>query len=158
MSSQLDFHQIIKESFDDTAGALKTVPSSATSFTVELDATDGDTVATRPMSVDNTVLLNAVLASSNQTSSAVNVLNYRGYFISLSWASLTGTLDGTISIQASTDDSTYHTIASSTVTLSSANGSEGLNVDNAYYKYFKVAYTKNNCTGGTITAKYTIKG
>lgn len=156
--SRLDANQIIKSVYSEADNALKTVPSASTSFSIELDAADGDSIATRPMAVDNTVLLNAVVASSNQTSSDVNILNYRGYFITLVWASLTGTLDGTIKIQASVDGTNYHDIASSVVTLSSANGSEGLNVDNAFYKIFRVVYTKNNITNGTITVKYVVKG
>lgn len=156
--SRLDANQIIKSVYSEADNALKTVPSASTSFSIELDATDGDSVATRPMAVDNTTLLNAVDASSNQTSSDVNILNYRGYFVSLVWASLTGTLDGTVKIQASVDGTDYHDIASSVVTLDSANGSEGLNVDNAHYKIFRLIYTKNNISGGTVTAKYTVKG
>lgn len=39
---------VLRESFDATAGALKTVPSSATSFAIELDAADGDNVTAKP--------------------------------------------------------------------------------------------------------------
>jgi|CXWL01.1.fsa_nt_gi hypothetical protein len=158
MGTKLDANQVLKNSYDEASGSLKTTPSGATSFSVELDATDGDTIATRPMAVDVTTLFSAVAASSNQTSSAVNILDYRGFFVSIVWASLTGTLDGTVVIHASVDDTTYHPIASSSTTLSSANGSEGLNTDNSYYKYFKVVYTKNNISGGTLTVKYTVKG
>lgn len=43
-SSKLDFGQIIKAVYDDVTGGLKTTPSSATSFSIELDAADGDSI------------------------------------------------------------------------------------------------------------------
>lgn len=152
--TKLDAGQVIKTVFDEATGTLKTSAASGT-FEVSIDSTS-DSIATRPMNVDNTTLFNAVSASSNQTSSAVNILNYKGYFVSLSWTGLTSA-DATISIQVSVDDSTYHTVASSTTTLSSTPGSEGLEVDVANYKYFKLVYTKNTNAGGTITAKYVLK-
>ena len=39
---------VLREAYDATSGALKTVPSSATSFTIELDAADGDNVTAKP--------------------------------------------------------------------------------------------------------------
>lgn len=42
--SMLDGPQIIKRTFDATNDAIRTVPAETTSFTVELDATDGDSV------------------------------------------------------------------------------------------------------------------
>ena len=40
----------IREAFDVTTGALKTVPSGSTSFQIELSHTDGDTIETHPSS------------------------------------------------------------------------------------------------------------
>lgn len=42
--SMLDGPQIIKRTFDATNDAIRTVPAETTSFTVELDASDGDSV------------------------------------------------------------------------------------------------------------------
>jgi len=42
--SKLDFQQIIKLAYDEASGGLKTTPSSATVFAIELDANDGDSV------------------------------------------------------------------------------------------------------------------
>lgn len=38
---------VLREVYDTTTGALKTVPSSATSFAVELSAADGDNVTAK---------------------------------------------------------------------------------------------------------------
>lgn len=38
---------VLREAFDAAAGALKTIPSSATSFAIELDAADGDSVTAK---------------------------------------------------------------------------------------------------------------
>ena len=45
MASKLDMSQIFKIVYDPTSESLKTVPGSSTSFQIELDADDGDTVA-----------------------------------------------------------------------------------------------------------------
>lgn len=50
--SKLDFPQILKRSFDETSGALKTVPASSTSFEIELNKADGDSVYSYPNSQD----------------------------------------------------------------------------------------------------------
>lgn len=39
---------VLREAYDETTGALKTIPSSATSFAIELDAADGDNVTAKP--------------------------------------------------------------------------------------------------------------
>ena len=61
-SSKLDAGQILKHAFDDANGALKTIPAEATTFQIELDHADGDSVLTydgqvssQALSVDNTV-------------------------------------------------------------------------------------------------------
>lgn len=38
----------LREAFDPVTGALKTVPSSATSFEMELSAADGDNITAKP--------------------------------------------------------------------------------------------------------------
>lgn len=38
---------VLREAFDEASGALKTVPSSATSFEIELSAADGDNVTAK---------------------------------------------------------------------------------------------------------------
>jgi hypothetical protein len=38
----------LREAFDLTTGALKTIPSAATTFSIELDSADGDNVTAKP--------------------------------------------------------------------------------------------------------------
>lgn len=38
---------LLREAFDVTTGALKTIPSSSTSFSIELDAADGDNITAK---------------------------------------------------------------------------------------------------------------
>lgn len=61
-SSRLDPGQVLKNAFDDASGALKTIPASATTFEMELDHADGDSVLTydgqvsaQALTVNNTV-------------------------------------------------------------------------------------------------------
>lgn len=65
MTSQLDSSQILREAWDDTLGGLKTVPASATTFSVELSHADGDSVLT---------VGNAQQASANITSASTGVI------------------------------------------------------------------------------------
>lgn len=47
MAHNLTGELVLRGAFDETTGALKTVPSSATSFAIELDAADGDNVTAK---------------------------------------------------------------------------------------------------------------
>lgn len=42
--TKLSADQVLKHSFDEATGSLKTIPAAATSFSIELDAADGDSV------------------------------------------------------------------------------------------------------------------
>lgn len=44
MSTKLSADQVIKKVYDEVTDSLKTIPSSSTSFSVELSAADGDSV------------------------------------------------------------------------------------------------------------------
>ena len=48
MASSLTGELIMREVYSEADGALKTVPSSATSFAIELDSADGDNVTAKP--------------------------------------------------------------------------------------------------------------
>lgn len=158
MSTQiLNGEHVLRSVYDPTTESLKTIPSAATSFSIELDATDGDSVSIRPLSTDVVTLLDGVSAGSDQSSSSVNVLNDRGYAVQVVWSSLTLVLDGTIKLLGSVDDITF-TDVTSEVTLSSASGSYLFNQADVYYKSYKLVYTKNSIVGGIITAKATKKG
>lgn len=158
MSSKLDFPQIIKRVYDEVTDSLKTTPSTATSFSIELDAADGDSVSIRPLATDTVTLFNAISAGADNTTASVNILNDRGYAAQYSWSGLTGTLDGTLQLQASLDDSIWTNVSAGLATLSSASGSFLFDSGNVNYKFFRVVYTKNGITGGSVTIKYVKKG
>jgi len=78
MSSKLDFGQIIKNVYDDSTESLKTIPSSSTSFAIELDADDGDSVqiqgresSSNASGIDNSYA-NIVLAEFDITGMSAN--------------------------------------------------------------------------------------
>lgn len=73
MSSRLDFGQIIRDVYDATTGALKTVPGSATSFSIELDAADGDSITSYRHQVSSKTSLTNTAASV-----AVNPFDVQG--------------------------------------------------------------------------------
>ena len=152
--SRLDMAQILKKVYDDSSESLKTNLQASTTQ-IELDADDGDSVKTRAIAIDNTVLLNAVDASSNQTSSSVNILEYRGFYVSIIAASLNAA-DATVAIEASADDTNWKQVSS--ITLASGSSVDDFNISNAMYKFFRVVYTATSVTAGTVTAKYVVKG
>ena len=49
MRHSKDYAQVIKSVYDPESNALKTTPSEATSFAIELDANDGDSAEVRGM-------------------------------------------------------------------------------------------------------------
>lgn len=57
MATKLDANQVLKNSYDEATASLKTIPSSATSFSVELSAADGDSVITQPLNTSASAAL-----------------------------------------------------------------------------------------------------
>lgn len=131
--SILDANQVIKTVYDPATGSFKMVPAS----------------------VGTTTLLDAIPASANLTSSAVNILSYKICGVVVSWASLNHT-DGTIQFQGSVDGSIYENIGSA-VTLSSASGHQSFSLIDEPYQYMQIVYTHGTNTTGTITAKYILR-
>jgi len=155
--SQRDPNHIIRLSYDETANAIKIIPSSSTSFAIELDATDGDSVETRSMAIANTVLLNAVAAGTTVNSSAVDISKYKGIYISIIAAGLDAA-DGAIQLEASSDGTTFKAVSGQSVTLASGASNDHLLITDAPYAYFRIAYTKGTNTTGTVTVQYNLKG
>lgn len=59
MSNYITGELALRQAFDETTGALKTIPASNTSFAIELDAADGDNVTAKPdvsLVVDTTAI------------------------------------------------------------------------------------------------------
>ncbi len=154
--SKLDASQVIKSVYSPDDGALRTVPSAATSFSVELSAADGDSAEVRPMAVDVTTLLNAVPAQTAINSAAVEVLNYRIVSLLLTWVDLDAA-DSTATFQGSVDGTIWHTIGAAT-TLSIGAGSALHTSNDCPYKQVRLAYFDGANTVGTVTAKYILKG
>lgn len=154
--SQLDAPQIQKRTFDESNDALRTVPAAATSFAIELDATDGDSVIQYPLFLDTTTILNAVPAQTNVNSSSQDMSNYRGFTVIISAVSL-DSADATLKLQASVDNSVFVDLTGATVTLATGTSQAMLIQNNVSYKYFRAVYTHGTNTTGTVTAKYTAK-
>ncbi len=156
-TNKMDVNQIFKAAFSAADGALKTVPGAATSFSVELDANDGDSVATRSMAVDTVTLLSAVPASVDVNSTEINTLNYRTVGLVVSASALTGVLNATVTVQMSLDNIIWVDTAT-TGTLDSANKALNLSVSDFPGKFIRIRYVCSGVLGGTITAKYVLKG
>lgn len=156
-TNKMDVNQIFKAAFSAADGALKTVPGAATSFDVELDAEDGDSVETRAMAVDTATLFSAISASADANSAEINTLKYRTVGLVVSAASLTGSLTATVTVQMSLDNTVWVDTATSG-TLDSANKALNLSVSDFPGKYLRLRYAHGGVAGGTITAKYILKG
>lgn len=155
--SNKDANQVLRSAFSDADGALKTVPAASTTFAIELDATDGDSVEVRAMAVDSQTIMNAVSAASNANSTSVEMLKYKSCGVIVSASSLTGTLDGTVKLQVSNDGSVWADTVH-TATLDSANKVVALTMADMHHKHIRVQYTKNNISGGSLTATIVLKG
>ena len=155
MATKLDSGQVIKAVYDPTKQALKTIPAAATSFSIELDAADGDSVATRPMFVDVITLQNNLSAGADNDSSSVDISNYSLGCVVVNFSGLDA-VDAVMSLQLSVDGSVF--VTDSSQTLNAASGSKAFKISDAGYKYFRMSYVKNSVTVGNFTTKYTLKG
>lgn len=163
--SKLDMAQILKAVFDEDTQSLKTSGTSASvgggvapgsEMSIEIDATDGDSISVRPLSTDTADMLSAVDASIDQVSPSVNILNARGYAIQVSHSSVVGAGDGSVVVEVSLDDIIWTAISTSPVIV--GDDSVLFNADGAYYKYVRVSYSAAGNTGGTVTSKIVVKG
>lgn len=48
MSNPITGETVLRKVWDENAQALKTIPAASTSFSIELDAADGDNITTKP--------------------------------------------------------------------------------------------------------------
>lgn len=155
MSTKLDANQVIKAVYDSSTQSLKTIPAAATSFSIELDASDGDSVAVRPMFVDVVTLQNNLSAGASNDSSNVDVSNYSLGSVVVNFSGLDA-VDASISLQVSVDGSTF--VTKSSQVLNSASGAKLFEIADAGYKYIRMSYVPNSVTTGNFTSKYTLKG
>lgn len=154
--SHLNSDTCIRSAYSDADEALRMIPSSNTSFAIELDATDGDTVATRSMSEESSSWFSVAAIGSDENSANVDISNYPGFAIQINASGLDAA-DATVTIEASIDGTNFEATAS-TVTLASGASTRILNVSDAYYKYFRIAYVANSVAAGSVSAEYMVKG
>lgn len=97
-------------------------------------------------------LLDAASAASDQISSAESTDAYPRLSFHVIWASLTGTIDGTVKVQVSNTGGDWVDKTGASVTLSGASGADMISLNGVVTEhYYRVVYTKNNISGGTIT-------
>jgi len=98
-------------------------------------------------------LISAADAGSDVTSIGLNVGDLTHASIQISFSS--GTLNGTLTLEASNDNTTYATISGSSQAVTS--GAQHLyNITDAGFKYVRVFWDRTSGTG-TITAKAVLK-
>jgi hypothetical protein len=98
-------------------------------------------------------LLDSVSAASNQASAAQATDAYPRLSVHIIWSSLTGTVDGTVKLQVSNTGGDWVDKTGASVTLSGASGADMISLNGVCTEfYYRVVYTKNNITGGTISA------
>lgn len=103
-------------------------------------------------------LLNALSAGSNQTSVGKDVIRFNTASVQAVWSGLTGTVDGTVKVQVSNDCTNWTDKSGASVTLSGAAGTDLISIANLTEACLRLVYTKNQITGGTITALLGAKG
>lgn len=128
--SQLDANQIVKLTYDAATGSVIMVPTY----------------------VDTTVLVNAMTATANFTSPAVNVLPYKVTGMMINWAGL-NTTDASIQFQGSMDGTIYENVGSA-VALNSTSGQKGVSFIDEPYKYIQAVFSHGTNSAGTVTMKY----
>lgn len=104
----------------------------------------------------NQSLIAPIAWTSNRSTGLVPMTQYEDIGLQIVWASLTGTLDGTVTVSVSNDGSNWDTVGTPT-TISSASGNKCIAIENVFFSYVKVEATKNNITGGTISVSATFK-
>lgn len=154
--SHLDSGSCIRHSYSNTDEALRIIPSSNTSFAIELDATDGDTVATRAMSEESSSWFSVAAINSAENSPSVDITNYRGYAVQVVATGLDAA-DATVDIEASIDGTNFAPLGAA-ITLASGSSVRMVNAADANYKYFRMAYQPGSVTAGTIAMEYMVKG
>ena len=97
-------------------------------------------------------LVSAADASVNVTSIGVDKGDALGYAVQVSFSS--ATLNGTLTLEASIDNSVFATISGTSQTVTSG-AQHVYNVTDAMYRYFRLKWVASSGTG-TITAKASI--
>jgi hypothetical protein len=104
----------------------------------------------------NQTIIETVAWTANRSSGAVPMTQYENTGLQIVWSSLTGTLDGSITIAVSNDGANWDAVGTTT-TISSASGTKCIAIENIFFTYIKVDAVKNNITGGNIAVFATFK-
>lgn len=75
--TRLDTAQAIKRTYDESNDAIRTIPADVTSFAIELDAADGDNVATKGLSSSTTA--NITNANTGVIIAAADCSGYKSF-------------------------------------------------------------------------------
>ncbi len=104
----------------------------------------------------NQTIIAPIAWTSTRSSGAIPLTQFSDIGLQIVWASLTGTLDGVVTVYVSNDGTNWDDIGTPT-TISTANGTQCIGIEDAFYAYIKVEAVKNNITGGTISVSATLK-
>lgn len=117
----LDQNQVLRTAFDETTGALKTVPASATAMQIELSAADGDSIAVQGNVLDPQTV-NITSASSGEILAPVSIVGMRSLQLySQSTSAITGSQPVVVEISPADSGNVWLT-TSLTVTPSVTSG------------------------------------
>lgn len=98
-------------------------------------------------------LLSAANAAVNQTSIGVDLGDAQGYSVEVAFSS--GTLNGTLTLEASVGGTNYATITGSSQAIASG-ATHIYNITDAEYPYVRLKWVASSGTG-TVTALHAIK-
>ncbi len=73
------------------------------------------------------------------------------------WASLTGTIDATVTLQSSNDGTTWEDKAGAVLTVAGASADGILSLTNITETAYQAVYAHNGVTGGTLNCKFVAK-
>ena len=109
-------------------------------------------------------ILNLATAGADHVSAAIDLSLYVSCSIQLVWAGLTGTIDGTLTVEVSDDGVAWDTKkltggSNGVITVAGAAANDTLSFDqNLNERYLRANWAKNGVTGGTVTCLATAKG
>lgn len=132
-TTQLDANQVIKIVYNDQTASLNITPQY----------------------VDTTILLNAVTAAADVTSSAVYIMPYNVVGVMANWSGLNAA-NGTLQFQGSLDQVIWDNIGAAT-TLSAASGHQSYSLVDEPYSYFRIVYVHGTNSAGSLTVKYVLR-
>jgi hypothetical protein len=104
----------------------------------------------------NQTLISTIAWTADRSSAAFPMTQYDGVGIQIVWTSLTGTLDGVVTVYVSNDGTNWDDIGTPT-TISTASGNQCIGIEDVYFAFIKVIAVKNGVTGGTISVSATLK-